>query len=225
MLYYYHANKSKFHLTPNNIYDYLLSGRPRRVFCTDIAWTTTVTQRTAVPRSSFHYCLCVNADWVATAVFSFITPHRTSKDDRRKSQIDDFSNLIDIFRTNSIQVLNLHGFLCRLGLCHSNDILKIKEKKLLALGPSFRDRESLGTKQTQIKPNANKGLPIKPVNHIQPQLSRLCPKSSWTPTSQNADGATHSGGFNAMYTKTGESHAIDATQQLMTSLSLSSPYT
>ena len=128
MLYYYHTNKLKFHLTANNIYDYLLSGRPRCVFCTDIAWTTTVTQRTAVPRTSFHYCLCVSADWVATAVFSFITPHRTSKDDWRKPQIEDFSNLIDICRTNPIQVLNLHGFLCRLWFCHSNDILKIKEK-------------------------------------------------------------------------------------------------
>ena len=97
MLYYYHANKSKFHLTPNNIYDYLLSSRPRRVFCTDIARTTTVTQRTAVPRSSFHYCLCVSADWVATAMFSFITPHRTSKDDWRKPQIDDFSTWLIFF--------------------------------------------------------------------------------------------------------------------------------
>ena len=166
MLYYYHTNKSKFHLTPNNICEYLLS--TRRVFCTDIAWTTTVIKRTAVPRSSFHYCLCVNADWVATAVFSFITPHRTSKDEWRKPQIEDYSNFINICRTNSIQVLNLHGFLCRLWLCHSNGILKIKEKMLLALGPSFRDRASLGIKQTQIKPNANRGLPIKLVNHIQP---------------------------------------------------------
>ena len=146
MLYYYHTNKSKFHLTPNNIYDYLLSGCPRRVFCTDIAWTTTVTQRTAVPRSSFQYCLCVSADWVATAVFSSITPHRTSKDDWRKPQLEDFSNFINICRTNSIQVLNLHGFLCRLWLCHSNDILKIKEKNAVGTGTLFQRQGVFGNK-------------------------------------------------------------------------------
>ena len=60
---------------------------------------------------------------------------------------------------------------------------------LLVPRPLFRDRKSLETKQTQVKPNANRCWSIKLVNHIQPQLTRLCPNSSWTPTSQNADGA------------------------------------
>ena len=68
-------------------------------------------------------------------------------------------------------------------------------KLLLLLGPPFRDRKSLETKQTQVKPNANRGWPIKLVNHIRPQQTRLCPNSSWTPTSKNADGAPPYWGF------------------------------
>ena len=60
---------------------------------------------------------------------------------------------------------------------------------LLVLGPPFRNRKSLETKQTQVKPKANRGWPIKPVNRIIPQLTRLCPNSSWTLTPPNADGA------------------------------------
>ena len=60
---------------------------------------------------------------------------------------------------------------------------------LLVLGPPFRDRESLKSKQTKVKPNPNRGWSKIPVNHIRPQLTRLCQNSSWTPTSQNADGA------------------------------------
>ena len=72
---------------------------------------------------------------------------------------------------------------------------KFMKKLMLVLGHPFRDRKSLETKQTQVKPNANRGWPIKLVNHIRPQLTRLCPNSSWTPTSQNADGASLYWGF------------------------------
>ena len=72
---------------------------------------------------------------------------------------------------------------------------KLMQNLLLVVGPPFRDRKSLETKQTQVKPNANRGWPIKPVNHIRPQLTRLCPNSSWTPTSQNANGAPPCWGF------------------------------
>ena len=65
----------------------------------------------------------------------------------------------------------------------------------MVLGPPFIDRKSLGTKQTEDKPNANRGWSIKLVNYIQPQLNRLCQKSSWTPTSQNADEAPPYWGF------------------------------
>ena len=68
-------------------------------------------------------------------------------------------------------------------------------KLLFVLGPLLRGRKSLETKQTQVKPNANRGWPIKPVNHIRPELTRLCPTSSWTTTSQNADGPPPYCGF------------------------------
>ena len=56
-------------------------------------------------------------------------------------------------------------------------------------------------KQTQVKPKVNRGCPIGLVSHIQPQLSRLCGKYSWTPTSPNGNGATHFGDFNALHNK------------------------
>ena len=65
--------------------------------------------------------------------------------------------------------------------CPSNGIFGNWWKMVLVLGPSSRDRKSLGTQQTQVKPNANRGWPIKLANHIQPHLSRLCGKSSGTP--------------------------------------------
>ena len=67
--------------------------------------------------------------------------------------------------------------------------LKLMKKMMLVLGPRFRDRKSLETKQTQVKPNANRGWPIKPVDHIWLQLTGLRPNSPWTSTSQNAHGA------------------------------------
>ena len=112
-------------------------------------------------------------------VFALITPYRTSKDGRRKTQLEDISNLIDICRTNPIQVLNMHGFLCRFWLCPSNDILKSNEKIAVGTRTPFQRQEVPVNEQTHVKPNANRGWPIKLVNHIQPQLSRLCPKSSW----------------------------------------------
>ena len=108
---------------------------------------------------------------------------------KKKTQIEDRSNFTKIFRTISIRFLNLHGFIYRFWLCPSNGILKINEKNAVCTGTPYRDRRCLGTKRTQVKPNANRGWSIKLVNHIQLQLSRLCPKSSWTPTSQNEDGA------------------------------------
>ena len=112
-----------------------------------IAWTTAVGHRTAVPHTSYHLPACLSGHLVATAVFALITPHRTSNDGSRKPQIEDISNFIDNCHTNSIHVLNLHGFLCRFGLWHSNDILRINEKKvLLVLGPHFQRQEVSGNK-------------------------------------------------------------------------------
>ena len=64
------------------------------------------------------------------------------------------------------------------------------KKIAVGTGTPFQRQEVSGNKRkTQVKPNANRGWPIKPVYHIRQQLTRLCPNSFWTPTSQNADGA------------------------------------
>ena len=75
---------------------------------------------------------------------------------------------------------------------------KLMNKIDVGTGTLVRDRKPLGTKQTQVKPNANRGWPIKLVNHAQPQLSRLCPKSSWTPPHKMQTGHPRTGDFNAM---------------------------
>ena len=150
-----------------------------------ITWTTAVSHTTAVPHSSYHLlcmvewslgghcCVCINHS--AQNFKGWLT---------KTLKREDISNFINICRTNSIQALNLRGFLCRFWLCHSNDILKSKEKIAVGTGVPFQRQEVSGNK-------ANAKL----VNHIQPQLSRLCQKSSWTPISQNADGAPPYWGF------------------------------
>ena len=72
----------------------------------------------------------------------------------------------------------------------------LKKRLVLVLGPRFTDRKYLGTTHTQVKPNANRGLPIKLVSHIQPQQSRLCGKPFCTPTYKMQMGHPHTENFN-----------------------------
>ena len=138
----------------------------------------------------------MSGHWVTTAVFALITRYRTSKDVWIKPQLEDISNVINVCHTNSIQVLNLDEFPCRFWLCSSNHILKINETIVVGTGTLFTETESLWEQSKhKLHPNANRGWPMTLVNHIQSQLSRLCPKYSWTPTSQNADGAPPYWGF------------------------------
>ena len=102
-----------------------------------------------------------------------------------KPIIEDFSNFIDIWMDFFVD------FRCARQMI----FWKWMKKLLLVLEPPFRDRKSLGTKQTQVKPNVNRCWPIRLVNYIQPQLSRLGLKSSRIPASQNAVRATPYGGF------------------------------
>ena len=60
---------------------------------------------------------------------------------------------------------------------------------------TFQRQEVYGNK---VKPNANRGWPIKPVNHIRPQLNSLCPNSCSTPPYKMQMGHPHTGDFNAM---------------------------
>ena len=83
----------------------------------------------------------------------------------------------------------LHDATCCIQMQFLTSFLNAFPQTYVGTGPPSRDRRSLGTKPTHVKPSANRGWPLKPVNHIQPQLRRICPKSSRTPTWQNADGA------------------------------------
>ena len=48
--------------------------------------------------------------------------------------MEDVFSFINIWRTNSIQVLNLHDFFCRFWFCHSKHILEIYLKNGLGTG-------------------------------------------------------------------------------------------
>ena len=103
-------------------------------------------------RSTTHILSSTVYAWVVTEwlllFLHYHPPNRTSKDRQKKpqKQIGDISNFINIFRTNTIQVLNLHGFLCRFWLCPSNDNLKINENIAVGIGTPFLRQEVSGNK-------------------------------------------------------------------------------
>ena len=93
----------------------------------------------------------------------------------RKTLNRRHSILINTCRTNSIQVLNLHGFLCRFWLCPSIYILKMNEKLLFVLGAPCRDisGNQANTNKTQCKLRLahNTGRPHQTAaDHIVPKF-------------------------------------------------------
>ena len=90
----------------------------------------------------------------------------------RRPSLEDVFSFINVWRTISIQVLNLHDFFCIFWLCPSIHILEIYLKKWPWYWEiPFRDMKSVGTKQTKIKDKANCGGPLEAVIHIQQQLN------------------------------------------------------
>ena len=63
-------------------------------------------------------------------------------------------------------------------------IWKLIQKALLVLGPPFRDRKSLETKQTQVKPNANRGWQKNGQPH-QTAANQIVPKFCLDPHFEN----------------------------------------
>ena len=87
-----------------------------------------------------------------------------------KHRMVGISNFIDICRTNPtnpVDVLNLSGFFVLFGCVIQLIFWKIMNKMVMVLGPSFRDRKSLGIKQTQVKPNVNRDCLLELASHIQ----------------------------------------------------------
>ena len=84
---------------------------------------------------------------------------------KRPSKEDVFS-FINIWRTNSIQVLNLHDFVYRFWFCPSKHILEIYLKMALVLRDSFKRQEVCGnkanlrlkTKQTAVVPKRRSSI-------------------------------------------------------------------
>ena len=104
-------------------------------------------------------------------------------------------NFIIIWQAKSYEVLHPCGILVVFGcvlqmtfwICISIKML------MLILEPTFRDKNSLGPSKHKLKSLQTEA------SHIQPQLSRLCGKSSWTITSPNAYMDPPYLGFNAIY--------------------------
>ena len=161
-----------------------------------IAWIRAVRHRTAVPHNSYH--LRCMLEWSLSGLCGFCI-NRSAQNfkgwlrktlNRRPFHLYQYLSckFHSSFKPAWISLLSL---VVTFNLYFENQWKKL----LLLLGPPFRDRKSLETIPTQVKPNANRGWSIKPVNHIRPQLTKLCPNSSGTPTSQNADGALPYWGF------------------------------
>ena len=88
--------------------------------------------------------------------------------------MDDISNFINIYHTNFIPVFELV-------LPHPHHPHPHPTPTPPTPTHPFRDRKSLGTKQTQVTPNVNIGCTIELASHIQTHLSRMCWRCCWTP--------------------------------------------
>ena len=64
----------------------------------------------------------------------------------RRPSLEDVFSFINIWRTNSIQILSLHDFFCRFWFCPPKHILEIYLKKALVLGDSFQIQKVFGNK-------------------------------------------------------------------------------
>ena len=108
-----------------------------------IGWATAVSHKTAGPHRSYHL-LCM-LEW-SLSDHRCVCINLTARNlNIWLKKFEDISNFINICRKNSFQVLNLHGFLRRFWLCHSNEIFIINEKN------RFRYRDSLRRKHLGIK--------------------------------------------------------------------------
>ena len=125
-----------------------------RIIHHSIAWIRAVRhkKRTAVP----HICYRLRCmlGWSLSGHWSVCINHSVHnfKGWLRKTLNKRHFHLIYICCTNSIQVLNLDGFLCRFRLWPSIYILKINEKMLLVLGPQCK--QSLVHKTCQLNQTA-----------------------------------------------------------------------
>ena len=140
------------------------------------------------------YCAYLSCRWVATAVFALIQEQTSVKFQSKYKCFHSWKCIWKYLLWNGIHFVrggwvnhSLQGATGDFGGVLQMIFWKSLKKTVLihVLEPPFRDRKSLGTRPTQVKPR----LTPKLVNHIRPQLSRLCGKSSWTPTSQNVDEA------------------------------------
>ena len=94
----------------------------------------------------------------------------------------DVSNSIDIL----VLISELQG-LFEYFDCVLQIILLIFIKIVeMVLGSPYIEIKSVGTKQTQLKANTNRGCLLGLASHIQSKISRLCGKWVWTITSPNA---------------------------------------
>ena len=82
-------------------------------------------QNHAVP--CIHLVDCLGSHWVANAMFALITPQITSKDDWRKSWMEDISNFINICQAKLHSSFKLACIFCKFCLSPSNDTLEIND--------------------------------------------------------------------------------------------------
>ena len=84
----------------------------------------------------------------------------------RRPSLEDVFSFINIWHTNSIQVLNLHDFFCRFWFCPSKHILEIYLKHCLGTGRFLSEtgslweqsKQKLKTKQTVVVPKKRSSI-------------------------------------------------------------------
>ena len=101
----------------------------------------------------------------------------------RRPSLEDVFNFINIWRTNSIQVLNLHYFFCKFRFCPSKHILEIYLKNGFGTGrfPSEtgslweQSKQKLKTKQTAVVPKKLSSISEPQLNYQVQNLARPTP--------------------------------------------------
>ena len=110
--------------------------------------------------------------------------------------MNNASNLINIYPTNTIQVLNLHEILWRFCLCPSNNIFDIIKKIDVVTWAPHQYRKNSGDKANIGNPEVNIGCPPLTANRISTDCDQNSPGPSihYIPL-----GVYHARGFNVMH--------------------------
>ena len=112
------------------------------------------------------YCACLSGHWVATAVFVLLLRTEFQRMTHENPKYKTFPTLSIVGLQAPFKFKTRVDFLADFGFPLQMIFWKLMKKITVGAGTLLGERKSLGIKQTQVEPNANRGCPIKVVNHI-----------------------------------------------------------